>query len=121
MTKDLEILQSMFEDYFSSDSNSPIYDIRIVSLDSGKKRISAELTFKEKEAYCCSEATCHFKPDWSRIRKIAVDKGVALSTPLSIDFSVTVEEGAKIGTNKSIGLPPESALHKYRETFSEKT
>lgn len=121
MTKDIEILQSMFENYFSSDSNSPTYGLRIVSLDSGGKRISAELTFKENEAYCCSEATCHFKPDWGRIREVARDKGVVLSTPLSIELSVTVEEGAKIETNTSIGLPPESELQKYRETFSEKT
>lgn len=111
----------MFESYFSSDSNSATYGLRIVSLDSGKKRISAELTFKGNEAYCCSELTCHFKPDWDRIRKIAGDKGVVLSMPLLIDFSVTVEEGAKIETNTSTGLPPESTLQKYIEIFNERT
>ncbi len=111
----------MFRNYLKSGKSRPVYDVVVTELTDDNKNIVADLVFKKNESYCCGEATCHFKPDWFRIREIAVSKGLELSSPLSIRLNVIIEYGALINTNKAIGLPLKSNEQRYTQNFSEQT
>jgi hypothetical protein len=115
----LEILQSMFERYFSSGGQSSNIDFKIIALDSGARRIFVNLKFKNGEFYCCGELTCHFKPNWRGIKEIALDNNLELLSPLSIECNVLIESGAKLRTNISVGLALSSEQYQYVEVFSE--
>ena len=119
MDGNLEILQSMFERYFASGEKPSKFGLNIVGLDDIPQKIFVDLTFKRVESYCCGEITCHFKPSWNRIKKIAHKNNLELLSPLSIEFNVLIESGAKLETNCSLGLSLSSEQHQYVEVFSE--
>ena len=123
MKAEVEVINQIFTNYFSSSKSNrvdiPKYYVNVLSIGETKSVIFAELTFKAKETYCCSELTCHFGPNWEKIRNLAKESDVILSKPLTIEFYVFVEKGAKFEVRESFGLPLESKEFQYNETFSE--
>ena len=111
----------MFERYFSSGTGNKncVFDVKVFSLNDDKSKLLVNIALKNEELYCCGEITCHFKADWNRIRSIAKESGVELAKPLTIKFNVTVEDGALLETNKSIGAPMVSKKYEYTEELHE--
>jgi len=91
MDKNLEILQSMFQRYFKSGKVPNRFELKVIAYDAGNHKISIDIKFKANESYCCSEISCHFKPNWNRIKEIACDNNLNLLSPLTIEFNVLVE------------------------------
>jgi hypothetical protein len=116
MMNDLEVLNLMFRRYFESGKQG--YAVEIVGLNNQKSIIEVNLTFLSGKECCCGEITCHFKPEFERIREIALCSGLVLESPLTIKFNVSVPSDAIFeitdGYNqKNVGLC------NYQETFSE--
>jgi hypothetical protein len=118
------IIENIFVSYFASGKKdpdgSPYYEVFVKSISNQNHHIGAEVHFKSGYTYCCGELTCHFKPNWNRIRELAKNSGLVLSETLSIELEVFVEKGAKFNVHKAIGIPSESEAYRYIEVFSEK-
>jgi hypothetical protein len=112
------IIDDMFKNYFASGDQE--YGVNVIRLSENESKIDACVTFKKDHRYCCSEITCHFKPDWSRIREKAQELGLALNTPLSVEFHIVVEDGTLLEVNSSIGLPLATEAQEYTWCFQEK-
>ena len=123
MKSEVEVINRMLNNYFSSSKSNnkdrPDYYVKALTISNDKTTIFAEFAFKAEETYCCSELTCHFGPDWEKIRNKAKESDVVLARPLSIEFKVSVEKDARFEVYKSIGLPLESKGYEYNEKFSE--
>ena len=123
MKTDIDVINRMLNNYFSSsksnNNDNPEYYVKVLSISKNKSIVFAEFAFKADETYCCSELTCHFEPNWEKIRSRAIESDVVLAKPLTIEFKVTVEKGAKFEVRKSFGLPLESDSYEYDEKFSE--
>ena len=118
-------IELIFNNYFSSlrtaNANAPSYGVKVDSLNEEGSKIVSTITFLKGQEYCCGEITCHFEPNWDRIRELATIKGVSLTKPLKIELAVQVEEGAILATNGDIGAPLKSPSFKYKEVFEEQT
>jgi hypothetical protein len=116
MTSEIELINGLFASYFSSGQSKSQYRVDVVSLNESNSKIFVNLSFLKGQTYCCSEVTCHFKADWSRIKIRAKEVGVLLAQNLSIEFNVVVENGSLFTLGS---FPKESEMFKYKEIFSE--
>lgn len=109
------VFYKMLDRYFSGQKGTHDYEINDVSVSNKLNFIELVFKFKNGASYCCPELTCHFNPNWDKIRELAAKEDVALSKPLKIRFHVTVESGASFTAN----IPKNHSDYEYEEVFSE--
>ena len=92
----LERVERAIESYLATnlpyEGKTPEYGIRVTAFSPKTGVIDLTFTFKEGNAYCCTEPHCHFGPYWDRLRHLLAQQGLVLNKgPLSVRFTGVVE------------------------------
>ena len=69
--------------------------------------------------YCCSEPHCHFRPDWSRLRSLAIELGTQLGEPITIRLHGVVEAGSSFTSTVEVGGPRKNHAYEFDAVFPE--